>query len=240
MALLDVARPVAGRSQRLVAPPPDPVTRLASSPLTAKISIMSDHLAASAQPDRTPAEGSHLTGQVLIAMPAMTDPRFAQSVIYVCAHTDEGAMGIVVNKPLNAPTFTDLLRQLSIDPVPPARSIRLCSGGPVDNARGFVLHTSDWTGDGSLRVDERLALTASLDILKAIAAGGGPKEGVLALGYAGWGPGQLDHELHQNAWLSAPADLPILFDEDHASKWRRALAKLRIDPLLLSSDAGHA
>jgi putative transcriptional regulator len=187
-----------------------------------------------------PPEETTLTGQVLIAMPAMADARFAQSVIYVCAHTEEGAMGIVLNRPLAAPTFSDLLTQLSVDPVPPARSIRLCQGGPVDNARGFVLHTSDWTGDGSLRVDDRMALTASLDILKAIAAGGGPAQGVLALGYAGWGPGQLDQEIQDNAWLSAPADLSLVFDDDHETKWRRALATLKIDPLLLSPAAGRA
>jgi putative transcriptional regulator len=181
-----------------------------------------------------------LTGQVLIAMPTVADARFTQSVIYMCAHSEEGAMGIVLNRPLAAPTFADLLTQLSVDPVPPARSIRLCQGGPVDNARGFVLHTSDWTGDGSLRVDDRMALTASLDILKAIASGGGPERGVLALGYAGWGPGQLDAEMQQNAWLSAPADLSLVFDDDHETKWRRALASLRIDPLLLSPAAGRA
>jgi putative transcriptional regulator len=181
-----------------------------------------------------------LTGQVLIAMPSMGDSRFAHSVIYICAHTNEGAMGIVVNSPLQSPSFSDLLKQLKVDPIPPARSIRLCRGGPVENARGFVLHTSDWTGDGSLRVDEGLALTASLDILKAIATGGGPQQGLLALGYAGWGPGQLDHEIQQNAWLSAPADLSLIFDGDHETKWRRALAKLKIDPLLLSDVAGHA
>jgi putative transcriptional regulator len=183
---------------------------------------------------------SSLTGQVLIAMPAMGDPRFAQAVIYLCDHSSNGAMGIIVNRPLETPSFEDLLRQLSIDPVPPARTIRLCSGGPVDNARGFVLHSTDWTGEGSLRVDERFALTASLDILKAIAGGGGPLQGVLALGYAGWGPGQLDAEMQQNAWLSAPADPTLVFDGDHATKWRRALAVLRIDPLLLSGVAGHA
>ena len=181
-----------------------------------------------------------LTGQLLIAMPAMTDPRFVHSVIYVCAHSKDGAMGLVLNRPLARPTFEDLLRQLEIAPVPPARQIRLCVGGPVDNARGFVLHTADWTGEGSLRVNDALALTASLDVLKVIAAGGGPREGLLALGYAGWGPGQLDAEMQQNAWLSAPADETLLFDSDHDTKWRRALAKLRIDPMLLSTTAGHA
>ncbi|HEX3350859.1 MAG TPA: YqgE/AlgH family protein [Acetobacteraceae bacterium] len=181
-----------------------------------------------------------LVGQLLIAMPTLQDPRFAQSVIYVCAHTDEGAMGLVINRPLASPSFGDLLKQLSIEPIPPARSIRLCAGGPVDNSRGFVLHSSDWTADASLQVDETFALTASLDILKAIAEGGGPRDGLLALGYAGWGAGQLDGEMQQNAWMTAPADRDVLFDGDHQTKWRRAFAKLRIDPALLSSAAGHA
>ena len=181
-----------------------------------------------------------LTGQVLIAMPAMADPRFSLSVIYLCALTAEGAMGLVVNRPVVNPTFGDLLKQLNVEPHPPAREIRLCAGGPVENGRGFVLHTVDWTGEGSLRVNQDLALTASLDVLQVIAGGGGPRECVLALGYAGWGPGQLDREIHQNAWLSGPADEPLLFDGDHDTKWRRALAKLHVDPLLLSDVAGHA
>lgn len=181
-----------------------------------------------------------LTGQLLIAMPGMDDERFAQSVIFVCAHTGEGAMGIVLNRPLQKPSFESLLRQLDVTPTPPARRIQLCQGGPVDNTRGFVLHTADWTGDGSLRVDENVALTASLDVLKALAEGDGPREGLLALGYASWGPGQLDSEMQQNVWLTAPAGLELLFDTAHDTKWRRALASLRIDPLLLSGVAGHA
>lgn len=190
-------------------------------------------------PDDAAPEG-FMAGQLLIAMPAMTDPRFAHSVIYVCAHNPDGAMGLVLNRPLERPSFDDLLRQLELVPVPPARRIRLCSGGPVDNARGFVLHTSDWTGEGSLRVNDAMALTASLDVLKAIAEGGGPREGILALGYAGWGPGQLDAEIQQNAWLSVPADDALVFDPNHETKWMRAMGKLKIDPLLLSSAAGHA
>jgi putative transcriptional regulator len=188
----------------------------------------------------TPPEAGFLTGQLLIAMPAMEDERFAHSVIYLCAHTPEGAMGLVLNRPLEKPKFDELLRQLDVAPQPPARRIRLCAGGPMDNARGFVLHTTDWTGEGSLRVDEGVALTASLDVLKAIAEGKGPREGLLALGYAGWGPGQLDAEIQQNAWLSVPADETLVFDGDDDTKWRRALAKLKIDPLLLSGAAGHA
>jgi putative transcriptional regulator len=181
-----------------------------------------------------------LTGQLLIAMPSMNTPYFVQSVIYICAHTPEGAMGIVVNRPLAAPSFDDLLGQLSVAPIPPARRIALFRGGPVDSARGFVLHTADWTGDGSLKVDEEVALTASLDVLKAIADGGGPEQGLLALGYAGWRPGQLEQELQENAWLTAPSNVDLLFDRAHETKWRRAMATLRVDPSLLSSAVGHA
>ena len=192
-----------------------------------------------ASSDVNAADG-FLTGQLLIAMPAMADPRFQQSVIYICAHTPEGAMGLVLNRPIVKPTFDDLLKQLSVEPLPPVREVKLCAGGPVENARGFVLHTSDWTGEGSLKVDSTMALTASLDVLKVIAEGGGPRECVLALGYAGWGPGQLDQEFQQNSWLSVPADETLLFDGEHDTKWRRAFAKLHIDPLLLSVSAGHA
>jgi putative transcriptional regulator len=187
-----------------------------------------------------PTPEGFLTGQLLIAMPSMADPRFQQSIIYVCAHTPDGAMGLVLNRPIVKPTFDDLLKQLNVEPVPPAREIKLYAGGPVENARGFVLHTSDWTGEGSLRVTGDTALTASLDVLKVIAEGGGPRECVLALGYAGWGPGQLDQEIQQNAWLSVSADETLLFDKEHDTKWRRAFAKLRVDPLLLSGVAGHA
>ena len=185
-------------------------------------------------------DDSNLTGHLLIAMPAMEDPRFAHSVILLCAHTEDGAMGIVLNQPLPKPSFDSLLEQLEVTPLPPARQIQLCRGGPMDHGRGFVLHTSDWTSDSSLVVDDNLALTASLDVLQEIAAGGGPKEGLLALGYASWGPGQLDREMGENVWLSAPNKLDLLFDTDHDTKWRRALAILRVDPLLLSGVAGRA
>ena len=187
---------------------------------------------------RTDADS--LTGQLLIAMPAMEDPRFAQTVVYMCAHSAEGAMGLVLNRPLARPSFSELLEQLELKPVPPARDIRMVEGGPVEQGRGFVLHSSDWTSDASLRVDDTTALTASLDVLQAIAQGGGPKESLLALGYAGWGPGQLDGEMQQNAWLSVPAERAIIYDTDDATKWKRALGVLKIDPLLLSGAAGRA
>jgi len=195
---------------------------------------------AKVKPNLALLDETRLTGQLLIAMPVMEDPRFVQSVIYLCAHTQEGAMGLVLNNPLTTPSFEDLLRQLDVAPTPPARRIALCNGGPMDNARGFVLHTADWAGDGSLRVDDSVALTASLDVLKAIATGGGPREGLLALGYASWGAGQLDNEIQANTWLSAPAPLDLVFDGQHTTKWRRALASLHIDPALLSTVAGHA
>ena len=185
-------------------------------------------------------DAAFLTGQLLIAMPAVDDSRFAQSVLLVCAHTEEGAMGIVLNRPLIKPSFEALLQQLDVQPTPPARQIRLCEGGPVDHGRGFVLHTSDWVGDGSLHVADDLALTASLDILHEIATGGGPREGLLALGYASWGPGQLDQEMQDNIWLTAPTSHDVLFDADYETKWRRAMAILRIDPILLSGAVGHA
>lgn len=197
-------------------------------------------MSAKADKRRQEAEGGLLTGQLLIAMPGMNTSHFVQTVIYLCAHTADGAMGLVVNRPLAAPSFDDLLQQLDVAPVPPARRIELFRGGPVDSARGFVLHTTDWTGDGSLLVDDGVALTASLDVLKVIAEGGGPARGLLALGYAGWGPGQLDQELQENAWLTAPASIDLLFDRDHETKWRRAMAVLKVDPLLLSGRAGHA
>lgn len=184
--------------------------------------------------------GGWLTGQLLVAMPTMQDPRFARSVICLCAHSDDGAMGLVLNKPLDGLSFEDLLKQLNLDPVPPQRRIRLMAGGPVENGRGFVLHTADWETEGSLKVQPDVVLTASVDILKAIAGGGGPRQGFLALGYAGWGPGQLESEIAQNAWLSVPADERLLFAASPEKLWREALAKLHVDPALLSGVAGHA
>ncbi|KAA2214432.1 YqgE/AlgH family protein [Teichococcus oryzae] len=190
--------------------------------------------------DLSALPSSYLGGQLLIAMPSMQDPRFAQSVICVCAHSADGAMGIVLNKPLDSLSFEDLLKQLEVEPLPPQRQIRLLAGGPVEGGRGFVLHTTDWSSEGSLKVTGDLALTASVDILKAIAGGGGPREGLLALGYAGWGPGQLESEIQRNAWLNVPADEALLFGGIPDTMWRQALAKMRIDPLLLSASAGHA
>lgn len=187
------------------------------------------------------AVSTGLTGQFLIAMPSLSDRNFVQTVIFLCAHSlDDGAMGLVVNRRLPEPGFDDLMSQLEILPAPPRRRIALCSGGPMDGARGFVLHSSDWSGEGSLTVDEDIVLTASLDVLREIADGNGPRHALLALGHATWGPGQLESEIRQNVWLSAPADEAILFGTDHDLKWRRALAGLGVDPLQLVGEVGNA
>ncbi len=186
------------------------------------------------------ADTTWLAGQILVAMPGMTDPRFAQSVIFICAHTAEGAMGLVLNRPLRRPEFAEVLEQLGIGPLPPARPLRMGAGGPVDSGRGFVLHSSDWSVSDSMAVDDHYSLTASLDVLRAIAAGGGPEQAFLAMGYAGWESNQLDREILDNAWLSVPADAAIVYDADVKTKWTRALAKLRVNPAMLSGAAGRA
>ncbi|MCH8000599.1 MAG: YqgE/AlgH family protein [Proteobacteria bacterium] len=182
----------------------------------------------------------YLTGQLLIAMPNMRDPRFARSVIYVCAHNADGAMGLVVNRLVGSVTFPDLLEQLSIEGGTACEEIRVHFGGPVESGRGFVLHSGDYRHDSTLQVDEKMGLTATVDILTDIAQGRGPRRSLLALGYAGWGPGQLDSEFQANGWLSVAADETLVFDDDLNSKWERAIGKLGIDVSLLSGEAGHA
>lgn len=186
------------------------------------------------------AENNYLSGQMLIAMPGMTDPRFEKAVIYICAHNEDGAMGLVVNRLIESMTFPEMLKQLDIEPSEPEDVIRVLLGGPVDQARGFVLHSPDYLQDASMVVDDDVALTATIDILRAIADGAGPRNRLLALGYAGWGPGQLDSEILHNGWLNVSADDDLVFGEDLDAKWERAMAKIGIDPLLLSDDVGHA
>lgn len=182
-----------------------------------------------------------LTGQLLVAMPQMGDPRFARSVIYVCTHSGEaGAMGIVINKVLGALTLTELFEQLQIESGGFAQRRPVHFGGPVEPGRGFVLHTADYHDEATLPVKGNIAVTATLDIMRAIGRGRGPRHSLFALGYAGWAPGQLDAEIQANGWLSVAADEAIVFDPDHDGKWQRALAKLGVDVSLLSSDAGHA
>ena len=173
-------------------------------------------------------------------MPGMADDRFDRSVIYMCAHTEESAMGLVVNRLVDHINFPDLLEQLNIEPQSPAQQIRVHFGGPVESARGFVLHTADYVRDTTLLVNGEIGLTASVNVLKAIADGTGPEHSLLALGYAGWGPGQLDSEMQANAWLNAPADPDIVFGDNLDDKWTLAIEKLGFDPALLSGQAGHA
>jgi putative transcriptional regulator len=185
-------------------------------------------------------QSQYLTGQLLIAMPAMPDPRFAKTVIYMCAHGEEGAMGLVVNRPLETMTFPDLLEQLNIPTGANAEQIRVHFGGPVESSRGFVLHSADFVQESTLVIDDTVALTATTDILRAMADGTGPDRSLLALGYAGWSPGQLDSEIKANGWLHAPADSDVVFGPDDEHKWEQAIAKLGFTPEMLSGDAGHA
>ena len=196
----------------------------------------------------SPEAGSYLDGQLLIAMPVMEDERFARSVIYVCAHSSEGAMGIIVNRPAGSIDFPELLAQLDIidkaDGIKlpeSAESMKVLKGGPVETGRGFVLHSSDFfIQDATLPIDDGICLTATVDILRAIAQGGGPKHAILALGYAGWAPGQLEQEIQENGWLHCAADSELIFGTDTIGKYDKALRKIGIDLSHLSSEAGHA
>src|SRR6202162_3530834 len=188
----------------------------------------------------------YLDGQMLIAMPSMRDERFSRSLIYVCAHSAEGAMGIIVNQLAANVNFPDLLVQLEVIPAADliqlpqrAGAVKVLKGGPVETGRGFVLHTADFFIENStLPIDEGICLTATLDILKAIARGKGPESAVLALGYAGWAPGQLESEIQENGWLHCPADPELIFGSDIDGKYGRALRKIGIEPGKLSSEAG--
>ena len=201
--------------------------------------------------NKTAAQSSgrgYLDGQMLIAMPTMGDERFSRSLIYVCAHSTEGAMGIVVNQAAGHINFPDLLVQLEVIPATDrielptrAETVKVLKGGPVETGRGFVLHSADFFIENStLPIDEGICLTATLDILKAIARGNGPASAILALGYAGWAPGQLETEIQQNGWLHCAADAELIFGTDIEAKYDKALKKLGVDPGMLSSEAGHA
>jgi putative transcriptional regulator len=185
------------------------------------------------------SSSGYLAGQLLIAMPQMLDPRFQRTVIYMCAHSAEGAMGLVVNKPMDSLSFPDLLQQLEIESTG-AANMPIYFGGPVETGRGFVLHSADYVEDATLVIGGNVALTANVDIVRAIATGSGPNKKLLALGYAGWGPGQLDHEIQANGWLSVPSDHEIVFGSDNPAKWSASLAKLGVDIEKLSGFAGRA
>ena len=197
---------------------------------------------------KAPAASASLEGQMLIAMPTLRDGPFARAVVYLCAHREDGAMGIIVNQGAEAIDFPELLVQLevvkpdeSIELPARAAEVRVLRGGPVEKGRGFVLHSSDYlANDSTVPIGDGICLTATLDILRAIASGKGPEKAVLALGYAGWSSGQLESEILANGWLNCPADASLVFDADHASKYDRALAKIGVSAAMLSSEAGHA
>ncbi len=185
-----------------------------------------------------------LIGTLLVAMPmpAMGDARFERSVIYICAHSEEGSMGLVINKPADHITFPELLEQLKVDGAgPESEMIRVHVGGPVDTSRGFVLHSADYFVESStVQVSDAIGLTATVDILRAIAAGSGPQNSILALGYAGWGPGQLEMEIKSNGWLNCPAEPDLIFAPDLDLKWNHAMDRIGISPSALSTTQGHA
>lgn len=182
----------------------------------------------------------YLTGRLIVAMPNMLDPRFARTVIYLCAHTEDAAMGLVVNRLIGSITFPDLLEQLDIHAEQAGDNIPIHFGGPVESGRGFVLHSSEYRQEGTLQVSEGVCLTATIDILRDMAGGRGPDRSLIALGYAGWGRGQLDAEIQSNSWLHVDPDDDLVFDDDLEGKWERAIAKLGFDVSMLSGDAGHA
>ena len=181
-----------------------------------------------------------LEDQFLLAMPSMSDSRFERTVIYMCSHSSDGAMGLVVNKPMDWISFAELLDQLSIAVDGEVPDLPIHAGGPVETGRGFVLHTADFLQDSTLEIGRSRALTATVDILKAIAGGTGPRHSLLALGYASWAPGQLESEIQQNAWLTLPADDDLLFRTSLDAKYTEALGRLGIDLSVLSGEAGHA
>jgi putative transcriptional regulator len=192
------------------------------------------------KPEGLYADTSWLTGQLLIAMPTMPDPRFARAVIYICSHGPNGAMGLVVNRLYGEVNFRGLLQQLNVKPLAETPDLPVHYGGPVESGRGFVLHSTDYLREGTMRIDDHVALSATIEILQALAAGAGPERALMTLGYTGWGAGQLDAEMQANGWLTAAADDAILFDREIETKWERALAKIGISPMTLSGVAGHA
>lgn len=186
-------------------------------------------------------ETAHLDGKLLIAMPGMGDPRFEKSVIYMCAHSEDGAMGLIVNKPVEELDFSDLLEQLDLKSDRPIEGVKVHFGGPVEHGRGFVLHSRDYDAEEStLGIDDRFGMTASLDILEDISNGEGPDACLLALGYSGWGPGQLEDELQNNGWLVADASPALVFETSNDAKWEAAINTMGIDVRLLSAEGGSA
>lgn len=197
-------------------------------------------------PDATQIDPNLLIGDspfrhsLLIAMPNMEDGFFSRSVIYVCAHSAAGAMGIVINQQLPDVGFGELLSQLKVPQSPLLAEPIVHFGGPVETGRGFVLHSTDFMREDTVRINDTLCITGTVDILQAIASGKGPRRSIFALGYAGWSAGQLEAEMQANAWLTVPADDELIFSTALDNKWERALGRLGINPLTLSAQAGHA
>lgn len=182
-----------------------------------------------------------LSGKLLVAMPGMGDPRFEKTVIFMCDHSPDGAMGLIVNRPDPMVKTADLLKQLGISPSNNSRDIKAHFGGPVEHGRGFVLHSADYRGDqATLPVDDRFAMTATVDVLEELAQGRGPDSALLMLGYSGWGPGQIEDEIVSNGWLTCDATPEIVFGADSDAKWVAALGELGVNPLTLSAAAGRA
>ena len=181
-----------------------------------------------------------LTNQFLVAMPSLEDPNFRESVTFICEHNPQGALGIVINRPMNV-VLGDILKQLSLEADDKATAATpIFLGGPVQPERGFVIHEPQGEWEATLKVGERIGVTTSRDVLAAIASGGGPRKAFVALGYAGWSPGQLEEELRSNSWLSAPADMRIVFETPVEERWQAAAKLIGVDLSLLSGDAGHA
>jgi putative transcriptional regulator len=193
---------------------------------------------------REPDSGSgdnFLEGKLLIAMPGMADPHFEKSVIFMCAHSSEGAMGIMINKPVAGLSFHDLMEKLDLQVKPDTPNFPILYGGPVETGRGFVLHSGDYdSSEATLPVSEDISLTATLDILRAMADGCGPQHAIFALGYAGWTAGQIEDEIRRNGWIHCDCDPELLFDAGPEEKWLAALRKLGIEVSGLSLHAGHA
>jgi putative transcriptional regulator len=188
-----------------------------------------------------------LKGQFLVAMPGMADFRFERAVIYLCTHSVEGSMGFIINKLLDKPSIPDFFLQLNVVTRDEQRGLsrqwansQLHSGGPVEPGRGFVLHSNDYASDSTMAIDENISLTATLEILRAIAIGRGPRHALMALGYSGWAAGQLEQEIAGNSWLTGNGDAAIIFDRDEDTKYERTLRGMGINPLQLSAQAGHA
>lgn len=182
------------------------------------------------------SEMDSLSGQILIAMPGMRDPRFHRTIVYLCAHSEDGAMGLIVNKPAETLCLGDLYKRIGMEIGAAKAREAVRYGGPVETGRGFVLHSADYyADDATLSVDGKVSMTATLDILQAMAEGEGPAQAMVALGYSGWAPGQLEGEIARNGWLYCAADEALIFDTTYATKWDRAMAKIGVDPTLLST-----